>query len=228
MKRIIVSMLLLLGLFALPSELMAQNPHLSVSVVGFPDTAHVNQQYNFSFIITNNSPSNSYSGEVYIAYTTDNSSPGDSAFFGVNQTGNLAPFDTFTIPVNNFTFNPNVQPQFRTGDNVVVVWPKYGGVSGDSIYINLFIPDPAGIDDKTWALNSNSIRISELGEDMLGITLISQETIIEQVRIYNLSGQLLLDKKQSSVLNLAGIPTGIYIIEVNSNGEKFYQKFFKN
>ncbi len=228
MKRFIVFALVLTGLFSLPLSSSAQTPQLSLSAVGFPDTAHVNQSYDFSFILTNVSPANTFSGAVHILYTTDTLT-GDTASFGVNQTGGLAPFDTFAIHITNFSFDPNNQPQFSTGDNVVVVWPAIGGdnLGGDSIILHVFIPDPAGVDDKS-KVSENPIRITKPGKNLLGVSITSQENIVEQVRIYSLSGQLLLDEKGQEVLNLSGIPTGVYIIEVSSNGEKLYQKFFKN
>lgn len=225
MKRLLVLTSIFLGLIALQFQAHAQNPQLSISAVGFPDTAHVNQTYDFSFIITNVSPANTFTGSVQILFSTQDS----SGSFGANQAGNLAPFDTFAVHVDSFHFDPSLQPQFRTGDNVVVVWPSIGGnPNGDSIILHLFIPDPAGIDDNQRSEINPAIHISKVGEDQLGISVANQENAVDQVRIYNLAGQVILHEKNANVLNLAGISTGVYVIEVTSKGEKLYQKFFKN
>lgn len=226
MKRLLGVILVLFGLFAVHYNANAQTPQMSISAVNFPDTAHVNQSYNFTFIITNVSPANTFSGSVDIYFST--TLTGDTNSFGTNQIGGLAPFDTFTVQVNNYNFNPNNQPQFSTGDNVVVVWPSIAGEpAGDSLYLDLYIPDPAGINDKKSSF-ANDLQLIRVSEDQLGISIANQQIAVDQVRIYNLAGQEVLVEKNPEILNMSGIPTGIYIIEVDVDDTRVFQKFYKN
>lgn len=221
MKKLFLLLSIIFALAGVSYNAYAQPAsQLSLSVINFPDTAHVNQTYSFQFIVTN-VDSGSFNGAVTIKFKVDTF----QNTFGVNQTGNLVPFDTFSVAVDNFTFDPNAQ--FRTGDNVVVVWPSVNNaVAGDSLFLNVFIPDPNSITENE--LGSNVLIFPNPAKNVLTVGFNSPENAVEQVRIHTINGQLLINHVGTGPVDVSQLPRGVYLLEVVADKKRYYKKLFKD
>ena len=60
---------------------------------------------------------------------------------------------------------------------------------------------------------------------MLNIT---GEAQIYNVAIYNVSGQILIDKQKVNQVNVSSLPSGVYFIKVNQGSDQYTLKFLKN
>ncbi len=60
---------------------------------------------------------------------------------------------------------------------------------------------------------------------MLNIT---GEAQIYNVVIYNVSGQILIDKQKVNQVDVSSLPSGIYFIKVNQGSDQYTLKFLKN
>ena len=60
---------------------------------------------------------------------------------------------------------------------------------------------------------------------MLNIT---GEAQIYNVAIYNISGQILIDKQKVSQVDVSSLPSGVYFIKVNQGSDQYTLKFLKN
>lgn len=216
MKKFLILAFILFGVkaFAQPAS------QLSLSAINFPDTAQVNQAYDFKFIITNIDSSN-FTGSVSVKFKVDTV----VSTFGSNQTSGLVTFDTLSVDIFNYTFDPNAQ--FRMGDNVVVVWPSISNEpAGDSLILHVFIPDPNGIDENK---HSTALKLyPNPVKNLLTISISDIDKTVEQVRIYTLTGQMIhQENKHSKTIDISHLPIGVYLLEVATENETYYQKLFK-
>jgi hypothetical protein len=60
---------------------------------------------------------------------------------------------------------------------------------------------------------------------MLNIT---GEAQIYNVAVYNVSGQILIDKQKVNQVNVSSLPSGVYFIKVNQGSDQYTLKFLKN
>jgi hypothetical protein len=195
------------------------------SMPGFPDlpldSAYEGQTYSFDMLIVNNT-SSFINSTVLFNMRVDSI----TTVFLTNPQTAMAPGDTLTInvPVYNFT-----QPQFKLGNNIVVVWPVVNGmvVPADSFFTNVFF-----------------VPLNSLGEfnpsepafhmfpvpanNTLQLDFVSIKHA-EYVRIYAISGQL--DREipitKEDQIDISFLNPGIYVLEVVADGKSTRRKFIK-
>ncbi len=128
-----------------------------------------------------------------------------------------------TVPA---IFSIDIDPMYFTpGPDVVVVWPICTQPIADSVVIPIFIESPNGIKDDgerlfTYIMAGNRIFIKSA----------DAETNFEQVRIYNMVGQVVSEIKSSFITEvpLPALPKGIYVCEfISSDNRRQVIKFFR-
>lgn len=113
---------------------------------------------------------------------------------------------------------------FAPGPDVVVVWPICTEVIADSVVINLHINDPLATADEVqqpagYLITADKILLQNTGSNNF-----------EQVRIFNISGQLLYLQHSSYIteIPLGYLPKGIYLAELlTADKRRQVIKFFK-
>jgi hypothetical protein len=114
-------------------------------------------------------------------------------------------------------------PLFEIGPNVVVIWPVYqGGAAGpnDSIHLIVYI-DTTYID----GINGSALLKTYVYQtgNYLHISFGEAQNLIQQVRIYDVDGQLMYDNTpaMSQSIYAAGWQKGIYLCEISTQaGER--------
>ncbi len=206
---LILSGLLLLMVFSTNTKAQFIGTFSIDSVVGLPDTVNANASYSFGFRVRNVG-NTLYSGTISFDFYVDSMNPGTSQSFGTGQVGGFAPDDTATIPVTYlFSINNNT---FNIGDNVVVVWPR--GINSNSALDSLTF--------HVYVTNINSINESSKTTDLKifpnpakdFVCFISEKNKIEAVKIYDMSGRLVLQSKEHLKIFTGNFSEGVYVAEV--------------
>lgn len=200
---------ILFTLFSIQTKAQFSGTFSIQAVVGLPDTVSTNATYSFGFRVANVG-NTIYSGTIDFDFLVDSINPGSLQSFGVWQVGGFAPGDSVIIPVSNYAFSLNT---FNLGDNVVVVWPRGLGNSNalDSLTFHVYVTNLSGI-------NENEKRNSDLrifpnpSKDIINFT--SEKNMIDEVRIYDVSGRLALESKSHLNIFTAQLTEGVYIAEV--------------
>lgn len=183
------------------------------SLVGIPDTIANGQTVQFFVQISLNSPL-IYQGNIFLE---------------LEYGGNFYPVDT-TISQNflspNFPNTIQAQHRFSTdddlniGDNVVVVWPRIGdGVEPPQTVswpftTTITLSEPNSISTPVNARKFSSfIRPNPATTSLIELDMIEDERA-QHIRIYDITGALLLESNTERILNLNGLPNGIYFVDV--------------
>jgi hypothetical protein len=220
---LILSTILLLNIFSTKTYAQFIGTFSIQSVVGLPDTLIADSAYSFGFLVEN-SGNTIYSGTIDFDFFVSNNNPDSTHTFGVGQVGNFTPSDTVVMPVNNYAFSVT-DNTFNIGDNVVVVWPRGLGNSTvlDSLTFHVYITDLSGIneDGKT---NSDLKIFPNPARDFVSFS--SEKNKIELLRIFDMSGRLVLQSKSPLKIFTGHLREGIYIAEVQmKDGLITRQKF---
>jgi hypothetical protein len=147
---------------------------------------------------------------------------------GIQDT--ISAFGTTTFTVSNFMFDTTAGAGFKTGGNVVVVWPVCeSGISvfvTDSFYLNVFIEGSMGIDEHS--IVNRKLEIFPIpADEKLFVKNPQPEKSIEYVRIIDILGmERYSSKTLSSCINTSFLKEGVYFIEVkNKNEQPVVSKF---
>ncbi len=197
-----------------------------IDMPGFPDlpqdTVYEQNTYAFNIVIANNTNmmvAGGLSVEIKVdsITTTLISSPATQI-----QAGDTT---TLIVPVYNFT-----QPQFKVGNNIVVVWPAVNGslIPVDSFITNVFfIPlsslgthDPASPQLLLYPVPASGQLHFET----------SSGNTVEYVRIFDMSGHLVVDSimPENRNIDISGLEKGLYIIEAVMDGRIIRKKFLRD
>jgi hypothetical protein len=212
---------LLILLFVFLGTLSSRADSLSViNAPGLPDTVLMGDQVTY-LVVVKNQDTSTFTGAYWL-------------FFGVDTGGLVTPYDSIQVqPASGSISSGGTDTTLRTdsilptrfvdGGNVIIIWPG--------------APDIINVDSTrfdVYVINFNSIPESE--DDLFtvypnpttGFLFIRSEFLIEQVRIFNASGQLIKTEKQTNNITLTDLPPGIYFTEIiNSRGETKTIKIIK-
>ena len=186
-----------------------------------PDTINLNDSYTHVITIRNFdvTPLN---GTIYL-------------MAGIDTNGTLFSVDTVgSVFVSNFGLNDtvgisytetyNVPNGYKTGDNIVVVWPVASfGSTKDTLYKNVHIDDPISVNPIT-GLDEELLIYPNPFHDKIFIKNFNNRKTIEQVRIIDVNGKIIYDNKFSNTIKLDEINIGIYFLEIffeNKESKKF-------
>jgi len=215
MRKFLILLSILLAHFSAKADSLAV-----INAPGLPDTVLMGDQVTY-LVVTKNIDTSAFTGPYWL-------------YFAIDDGGPIIPYDSMQqqpggglIPVgatDTVLRNDSILPtRFQDGGNVIIIWPAAPDVN---------VVDTARFD--VFVINFNDIPESEdlpytlypnPATDML---FIRSESPIEQVRIFNASGQLIKTEKNTSGINISDISPGIYFTEItNSRGETRTIKIIK-
>lgn len=179
-------------------------------VVGLPDTLNANTSYSFGFQVRNVG-NTLYSGSINFDFYVDSMVPGTTQSFGANQLGGFAPGDSAVVPVTYlFSINNNT---FNIGDNVVVVWPRAinPNSAADSLTFHVFITNLNSVEESNKAADLKIFP--NPAQDFISFT--SEKNKIEKVKLYDMSGRLVLQSSEHLKIFTGHLTEGVYIAEAH-------------
>jgi len=194
---------------------------------GFPDlpadSAYEGQTYVFDLFIVNNSSTNINGANVTFNMRVDSIiTP-----FLLNPALSIPAGDSVTLTVTQYSFN---QPQFKMGNNIVVVWPVVSGlvVPIDSLITNVyFIPlSSLGSID----LTEPAFKIYPVpAKETLHLKL-NTELKVEYVRIYTMEGRIVYIRKNftDDFIDISNLSNGVYVLETEIDGKLDRIRFVRN
>ncbi len=216
MKRSVLVYAALALMLVTTNRVLAQGSLGVISMPGFPDlpadSAKEGQLYNFQVVVSNTTGS-TIQGPITLMMRVDST---DVILDTINNP--VSGSSTFTQGINNFSFT---QPTFKTGNNIVVVWPVVNlSVAIDTFYTDVyFIP-----------LLSN-IEI----EDPFGLTIYPNpatefiylesdgKSEISEAALFDIQGQLIRRfNDPARMINIEQVPTGMYFLYINYGGRQRY------
>ncbi len=195
------------------------------SMPGFPDlpldSAYEGQAYSFVIELVNNSNIVINNTTVNLNIRVDSIT---SILYSNPQTA-MQPGDSIliTVPIYNFT-----QPQYKTGNNIVVVWPVVNGLSvpvDSSFYPVFFIPlsSVGGID-----LTEPSFKIFPVPvRNLLHLNINGKN--VEDVRFWTITGQQVdnIISITNDVIDVEFLAPGVYILDMLIEGTRVRRKFIR-
>jgi hypothetical protein len=209
MKKIIYIPLFLLTLLSF--TLKGQSSlGIDSSNYNIPPSVSYNAVYTFSVNVKNYGPQ-AFNGSFDLAYVVDS-----SGTFSSPDTSN-SHFVFLNIPVNNEqpdTHSVVIDGKFKSGINTVVIWPK-GGVNlitHDTLKVKITVTGVLnGIANYT---QSNPIIFPNPVRNRLFITNRSSDFIIEQVRIWDISGNMIYNEIFKGSIDVNKLTSGFYTLEL--------------
>ncbi|MBI2280284.1 MAG: T9SS type A sorting domain-containing protein [Bacteroidetes bacterium] len=183
----------------------------------YPDTLALNDNYTHQVTIM------SYGGASFTGYIY--------LIAGIDTNGTLFSVDTVgTVSVSNFGFGDTVSifynetysvPNgYKTGDNIVVVWPyTFSGTTRDTLRKNIYIDDPISVNPIT-GLDDELLIYPNPFHDKVFIKNLNNNKTIDQVRIIDVNGKIIYDNKFSNTIKFDEINTGIYFLEIFFENKK--------
>jgi type IX secretion system substrate protein len=231
-KNFLIIALLLSG--CISQKLFAQT-QLAVTMIDsfpvLPDTAVENQLENFNITVYN-MDSNAFTANdslrIFLRNTDTTNLTQPEQVLGSVFIGTLSGNDTITFFIQGYNFTPAT---YRAGNNIVVVWPKIGNITGttydslqlDTIYfVPLLSVNMLSEQNQSFSLFPNPVT------DEIRINSDHQNPI-EYVRILNNLGQVIMFRRSAGEpLDVRHFSEGFYFLEVkDQNGTIFRKKFLK-
>lgn len=202
---------------------------IGVGVVNIPDSTNLGNTELFQFSLVNYDTSGTYTGSIQVYLSVDTTAgavPGayDSIMNHYISVTGLSPAlsapDSFTVPIN---------ASFRQGINTVVIWPRSPASTPnafmvhDSLFYDILVMGPAGINDR--GEPKTLIFPNPMREKLY---VVNPKTEIEQVRIWDADGKMVLQEKFRGYLHVGQLTPGSYIIEfTDSKGKTSRYKAIK-
>ncbi|CAN5429783.1 hypothetical protein BH11BAC2_BH11BAC2_17310 [soil metagenome] len=228
MKRILFFVLLIASGILGATQARAQGTiiHLDIdTLINFPDSAFNGQIYSDPIVVRNtgNTP---YQGTLQIAVKVDT----NYAFIYFNQNLiTILPGDTVQlVPSPGFTFDSAL---FRTGNNVVVVWPySTQAITVDTLIKNVYFYANPSIGVGEVSFIKGLKLYPNPANDYLEVE--SKEIKLEGVRILESNGRLVRQELwyagEKQRISIAELLAGCYLLEVTSyQHKKTMLKFIK-
>jgi hypothetical protein len=196
-----------------------------IDMPGFPvlpqDTAYENQTYTFDLVLSNTT-------NIFVNSTISFHMLVDTietVFFSSPQTA-IGPGDTVAVTISPFLFT---QPQFKIGNNIVVVWPVVNGmvVPVDSFQTVVYFVPLSSLAPGEVASDGMSLYPMPASDYLqLGFNHL---LIPEHVRIWTLSGQLVKElPRNTRIIPISYLSQGMYFLEVSFGNSIIRKRFIKN
>jgi hypothetical protein len=219
MKRILSLWILLIGGFLYAGQARAQ-VHLSIdTLVNFPDTAY-DGTIAPAYVIVHNYGNTPYQGPLQILLQAD-SLP--AQYLNFNSTSiTILPFDTAVLSPGGSVFVFD-SAHFRTGNNVVVVWPysTQSGINIDTFHTQVYFQHVA-----VGLASHPQIRNLQVYPNPANDFLIicSPDEELEGVRIMDISGKICRTERfgshSTNRIPLSGLKPGCYLLEAFGGNNK--------
>ena len=188
----------------------------------FPDTVVIGNYYNFT-IKVNNVGDQTYTGPVHIQLKTDSMLQAVTAY---SDSVTISPNAGISFDINNYQID---HQNFRTGKNVVVIWPASTVATFNVITKDVFALFPTGINENGKSQNENVIISPNPASNEISISYKLSKNNIEHVRIFDILGNEIYDHSGDiHTINIRDYDQGLYFIEFRfKDGDRLMKKFLK-
>lgn len=218
--------LILCGIFsACFTSAFSQQGLFSIQTLSFPDTSFLGITDSTVDVTIKYAGASSYSGSVSIWIGTQQTNFNPVLFCIIQQT-TLQPNDSVQANCSIIFDSTN----FAGGNNIVVVWSSGNAIlPADSVWDNVYLKTLSSVNEIP-----NSFLFSlhpSVTPDFLQIELLAPQRGIEKVRIIDLFGREIIGsrtiREKKNTIDVSGLPTGIYFLEVSSGLFRGTKKFAK-
>lgn len=223
MKRILPSILLLLGVVLVRPTAQAQSTYILQidSVVALPDSIVDGSTVTFFMQVSLNSPL-FYQGNVFVEFEYGGSfyqadSTISQNFLTPNAPNQIQVFHRFST-----------EDDLNIGDNVVVVWPRIGnGSDPPQTVINPYeatitLIQPTSVSESPDLRNDIAFTYPNPAENLLHFMVPSETSAT--VRIIDMRGAIVA-QTNAMQLDISRLPNALYLVEMSTDdGRHFYQK----
>lgn len=220
-------LLLLPALLMLASMLCAQSTSIGISaIVNTPQVVNYHDTASYSFAVKNYGP-NTFNGDIYIYTGIWDTSMTYVGVIRIDSTSliNLQNFNAgdsiWLTDVENY-----IPQNFRIGTSVVVIWPVSGNAfTQDSISYTVTVQSGTRVIEVTGNREISIYPNPAQGKLVIGTWGLPSETYVEQVRIMNASGQIVLLREGAGTLDIGHLDAGMYFIELrmSDSSRKIYR-----
>ena len=195
----------------LNSQVKAQN-NLSIidsTAINDLDTVYGGSTIPISFQIVNlgNSPISNF---ITLNIIVDDLQGGISQYVDTLVTPGIFPGDTGT-----FIYNHEINmTRYSPDNNITVIWPSTPfDDSRDSLFVPTYVIEVLSVEDPF----NKAEEISLFPNPTRDFVNIKAKNTIEQVRVFDKNGKLVLSDFYSQKLNLYHLQAGLYFIEVRTS-----------
>lgn len=192
-----------------------------------PDTAHESVTYNLTFTVTNMSAGTIVNADtLYIMFRNDSLAQPIEEVVAQIGVDSIAFLDTINL-TTSYQFTQN---KYKSGGNIVVVWPRVSNTSSvliDSIRVNVIFEPLAGL-NMLHVQNEGFAVFPNPAKDEIQWILQSKNDI-EYVRILNDTGQEVLNgNTKKNLVDIKFLSQGFYFMELKTlSGSIARKKFLK-
>ena len=182
------------------------------------DTVPLGSNLNFN-VEVNYSDTTPFTGTIYL-------------MCGVDSSGGLLSIDTVGFTnVNNITSNDSVsiflndtvlqQNGYRTGGNIVVVWPIADGLLTLDTFTTIIYVTPTST-----SVNENKVLHNQFSiypnptQNFITIKNSSPNNTVKHVRIYAINGTLLYQYSNNLKIDISRLTNGSYLLEIELENKK--------
>lgn len=210
-KRIYILIIGLLFTFGTQAQILRVTNVFANGITGFPDTIYAGQFYNYTVVVTNFDTATYVNNGTFTINWLADSTFGSFVIYQDTSVFTIAGNDSVSFQVAD-TFPQNA---FKTGNNVVVVWPSL--ISGTSA----FIADTFQLDSvyfvKTTGINDLSINRLSVNPNPFHsfISIANMQPSARELLVYDVSGYLVYKTIPSGqIYDLSFLKPGLYLLEV--------------
>ncbi len=162
---------------------------------------------NYSFL--------AYSGPVQVFFAVDTMSNNTLVYLdSLTSTLNIPANDTISVSTTILTDSSASNKKFKSGINTVVIWPRSTSTpftTHDSLKIFVMVVGYAGINNPV--NTEKTIVFPNPMQNRLFIANKDVNFVIEQVRILDISGQLIYAEKFNGSIDVNKLASGAYTLE---------------
>ena len=199
---------------------------IGVGINVYPDTLTLNDNYTHQVTIKNYD-ANPFTGNIYLMAGIDT----NGTLFSVDTVGmvfvsSFMLYDTVSI---FYTETYSIPNGYKTGDNIVVVWPVTDfGITLDTLRKNIYIDDPISVNeinvaDEQLFIYPNPFR------DHFFIQNLSIKKDVKQIKLFDANGRLVYNEKYNKEIKMESFNKGLYFLEIEFfDNSKKYKKLIKN
>jgi archaellum component FlaG (FlaF/FlaG flagellin family) len=223
-------LLLIPALLMLVMQLSAQTTNIGISaLVNAPQSVSYQDSVSYSFAVKNYGPS-AFAGDIQI-YT----GIWDSSMTFIN----VIRVDSISLTnIQNFNAGDSIwitdtehytPANFRIGTSVVVIWPvAMNAVTADSASYTVFVQSGVKVLE---VMNNTGLSVfPNPAQDKLviGTAGSAENTEVEQVRIMNAAGQVMIIHPGAGTMDISQLQEGTYLVElVLKNGSSKVYRIIK-
>lgn len=214
----------LISLMAFPVLIFSLNaqPGLGIDPIFNMSSVAANTYDTNLVVVANRDTANSFFGAVTVYYAFMDTTGGINVFNFDSSLGTIVINQNMGVPVQWIDSFPVPSAQYQYGGNTVVIWPvSPGAPTHDSLFHYFFIYNPNDVPERQDGVSLPLVYPNPVSD---WIHIRSQNGgRPESLDVYTAEGKL-IRKAHGSAVYLGDLPTGTYVIAIQSRGRTYKVK----